>query len=89
MAKRQVTVVHDFYCMNCGHKSISLARKRGKLHSKFHRKKMYCPYCGNVVNHIEVRNELEEYEIKEMIENGDYVEEAQESMEFIEQESKK
>lgn len=87
MSKKHYVTIHDFYCINCGHKGISLPRNRGRQHGKFHRKKMYCPHCGAVVNHVEVRNDMEAWEFKDAFEAGEFVEEAKESIEFIKEES--
>lgn len=86
MSRKQVVTIHDFYCINCGKKGISLPRKYGKQHEKFHRKKMYCPYCGMVLNHVECKNDYDAFEFKQMFENGDFEEEALESIEFSKQE---
>ena len=68
---------HDFYCMKCGNKGIPLSRKTGHQHSKFHRKKLYCVYCKEEVNHVECRNMMEDYK------NGLFAEEAEASIEFL------
>lgn len=71
---------HDFYCLNCGKKSIPLSRKVGHQHSKNHRKKLYCPFCKTTVNHIEVRNYDEKEDFLEKFANGEFAEEAKESI---------
>ena len=75
--KRQQVVIHDFYCIKCGQKGISLPRKRGELHGANHLKKMYCPHCQTVVNHVECKNELDAYQFKEDFLAGKYLEEDQ------------
>lgn len=75
--KRQQVVIHDFYCIKCGQKGISLPRKRGELHGANHLKKMYCPHCQTVVNHVECKNEFDAYQFKEDFLAGKYLEEAQ------------
>ena len=77
---------HEFYCMKCGNRGIDLMRKHGHQHKKFHRKKLYCIHCKTEVNHIECRNELEVEEFKERFANGDFVEECESSLAYIEQE---
>lgn len=74
---------HSFYCLNCGNKGIPLMRKQGFKHSKFHRKKLYCPFCKNEVNHIECKSADEVYEFKTNFENGVYKDEAKESLSFV------
>lgn len=76
---------HNFYCLKCGAKSIPLPRKKGKQYKKFHRKKLYCYKCNLVINHIECRNEQEEEEFKEKFENGDFLDETREELNYIQQ----
>lgn len=71
---------HSFYCINCGKRAMSLQRPVSKLREAHHRKKLYCPCCGNVVNCIECRNDSEVYEFKENFELGVYKEEAEASL---------
>ena len=77
MAKYEM---HDFYCVNCGHKGLPCQRKIGKLHGEFHRKKLYCCTCRTEVNHVEVRNQEEAEIFMEAYNNGEYKEEANESI---------
>ena len=71
---------HEFYCINCGNKGIPLMRQKGFQHEKFHRKKLYCPYCKMEVNHIECRTFDEVEEFKENFKNGVYKDEAEKSI---------
>ena len=73
-------VYNDFYCINCGHKGIPLPRKKTKEY--FHRKKMYCPWCGKIVNHIECHNNGEAVIFLENYQLGLYQEEARESLQY-------
>ena len=73
--------IHDFYCLNCGKKSIPLSRKSGHQHARNHRKKLYCPNCKQEVNHIEIKTEEDRQQFLEKFENGEYIEEAKESIE--------
>jgi hypothetical protein len=79
MAKGRV-VFHDFYCMNCGQRTWTLPRKTSKLHGEFHRKKLYCRFCQTEVNHIEIRNDAEAYEFKELWLEGYFTQETAESI---------
>lgn len=72
-----------FYCIKCGNKGIGIARARSKLRGKFHRKKLYCCYCKEEVNHIECRNPAEVEEFLENFKNGVYVDEAEASVAHI------
>jgi len=82
MAKmmRRQTEGHEFYCMKCGHQTIPLARKINHAREKFHRKKLYCPWCKLTLNCIEVRNYAEKLEFLEMFEKGDFKDEVEESL---------
>lgn len=74
---------HRFFCIKCGKEGIPLQRKQGHKHGKFHRKKLYCPYCKLEVNHIECRTDEEIYEFKTNFENGVYKDEAEESLAYV------
>ena len=71
---------HDFYCINCGNKGLPVFRNNGRLHSSFHRKKLWCCYCKTECNHIEIRNQEEKETFMEAFNNGEYKEEANESI---------
>ncbi len=75
----------SFYCINCGHKGIPLQRKKNKLKEKFHRKQLFCPFCNQTVNHVEIRNPEEEQEFLENFRNGVYKDEAEESLRYVRQ----
>ena len=70
---------HDFYCLNCGKKNISVMRPRGFLRERGHRKAMYCPHCKLDVNHLECRNDEDAFNFKK----GKYIQEAKESINFL------
>ena len=74
---------HDFYCIKCGHKGIPLSRKQGHQHGRFHRKKLFCIYCQQDVNHIECKNDEDVAEFKRNFENGVYKDEAEESVSYV------
>ena len=74
---------HDFYCIKCGHKGIPLSRKQGHQHERFHRKKLFCIYCQQAVNHIECKNDEDVAEFKRNFENGVYKDEAEESVSYV------
>lgn len=79
---------HSFYCLNCGKKGIPIWRNKGHLYSKNHRKVLYCPFCQVMVNHLEVRNSEEAFKFHEDFEKGLYKEEAQESIQYLKENSK-
>lgn len=74
---------HSFYCINCGRKGIPILRNRSKLHTKNHRKKLYCPFCKAEVNHIEVRTSEEEEQFKEDFKKGVFKNEAETSLSYV------
>ena len=86
---RGMRVEHSFYCLKCGQKGIPLARKAGHQHKSFHRKKLFCVFCKEEVNHIECKNYAEVLEFKENFENGVYVNEAEESISYVRAERKR
>ena len=71
---------HDFYCLNCGRKGLPCQRKMGQQREQFHRKKLHCIFCNLSVNHMEIRNQEEKEYFMEAFENGDFKEEAEESI---------
>lgn len=75
----------ELYCLNCGNK-YELFRKSCKQKKSFHRKKLYCIHCKKTLNFIECRNLDDVEEFKERFANGEYKEEALESMETCEAE---
>lgn len=58
----------DFYCTCCGHKGIPIVRKAGKEKEPGHLKKLFCLYCGEEQNMVEVKTNgkytLEDFEIE-------------------------
>ena len=75
-------ITHDFYCLNCGKRGIPIQRNRSHMHSKNHRKKLYCCNCKCEVNHLEIFSlaDLEKFKID--FANGVYKDEAEESISF-------
>ena len=67
---------HSFYCINCGRRGIPVQRRDSHNHSKHHRKKLWCIYCGREFNHIECRTDEEVREFREQFEAGVFKEEA-------------
>ena len=80
MASQSKMNEHRFCCLNCGRTGIPLGRPESHRREKFHRKKLYCPWCKNTVNHAEVKNDIELYEFQEAFAAGEFQEEAAISM---------
>lgn len=55
MPKNKEVITSDFYCTKCGNKGIPIARKIGKQKEPGHLKKLYCLYCKEEVNFVEVK----------------------------------
>lgn len=75
---------HDFYCLNCGNRNISVMRSRGRLREKGHLKALYCPYCKKSVNHFECFDDEDAWLFKQRFENGEFKEKAKESIKYLE-----
>ena len=78
---------HSFYCMKCGNKGLDIPRRVSHKHGKHHRKKLWCIYCKQEVNHIECKTLQDVEEFKEKFAAGEYKEEAMESLAYIEKEN--
>ena len=76
-------IQNDFYCIKSGNKSLPLLRKYSLQKEKFHRKKLYCYHCQEVCNHVECRSLEDVEEFLQAFENGEYLEEAEESTEHV------
>ena len=63
--------------------AMELFRKRGFQHERFHRKKLYCPYCKLELNCIECKNDEDVYEFKENFEKGVYENEVKDSLHYL------
>lgn len=83
MAKGNKFSIHSFYCPICGQKTMDLPRRMSIKHEKFHRKKLYCPWCKKTLNQIEIKNDKEYYEFKEMFEKGEFENESKESLDYV------
>ena len=84
MGRKNVEIAR-FFCIKCGKEGIPLARSRGHRHGEGHRKKLYCPHCQLTVNHIECKTEEEIYDFKLKFENGEYINEAEDSVAHVEE----
>lgn len=84
MGKRKKNMEHhDFYCLKCGKLGIPIMRQRGHEHGKYHRKKLYCIFCKEEVNHMECRTDEEVREFKDAFERGEFIDEAEESVSYV------
>lgn len=53
MSHQRSTIVHVFYCTQCGERGIPVHRKYGQFREVGHLKKLYCLACGKETNHAE------------------------------------
>lgn len=60
----------DFYCIKCGKKGTPILRKTNKQRVKGHHKKMYCPWCKEVHNSVEIRSYGDLEKFQEDYKNG-------------------
>lgn len=81
MAKNYQT--HRFFCIKCGKEGIPLARKQGHKHERFHRKKLYCPYCKMEINHVECQTDEDVYNFRADFEEGVFIDEIEESLAHV------
>lgn len=49
--------ISNFYCSKCGNKGIPVPRGAYRMREKYHLKKLYCPYCKEETNHLEIRED--------------------------------
>ena len=85
MPKRttQFSLNSAFYCMACGNRGIPIARRKSHQHEKHHRKKIYCLYCKEEINHIECRTAEEIRIFQRNFRKGVYEDEAKASMAYV------
>ena len=61
MGKFYKTVMSEFYCTQCGKKGIPVYRKKGQERKAGHLKKLYCLYCNMETNHVEIKDNDNNY----------------------------
>lgn len=83
MGRKTTVIMNSFYCLNCGKKIMDLPRKKSNQHESLHRKKLYCPWCKQTLNAIEVRNEQERWDFLENFEQGAYENEKEASLNYV------
>lgn len=75
----------DFYCTNCGKKNISVARRLGQQREPGHLKNLYCPYCKQEHNAVEVKEHCLNYTVEDFFlefNNGNFNEDGTRKMPF-------
>lgn len=46
--------ISEMYCTKCGKQGISIPRNKGDKRKGGHLKKIYCPYCREETNFVEI-----------------------------------
>lgn len=64
-----------FYCINCGKKGLPIQRKVSKQKERMHHKKLYCPWCRETHNAVEIKTFEEKEEFLRDFENGKFIDE--------------
>lgn len=77
------TEVHRFFCLKCGKEGIPLSRKMYHMKGSGHRKKLYCPWCKETLNHYECLSEKDVQEFKIKFAEGAFKDEAEESVSYV------
>ena len=72
MKQRNNIEIHSFFCTRCGRIGIPIPRKKNGQRERFHKKKLYCIYCRQEINHIECKNTMDEIEFKKLFAKGEY-----------------
>lgn len=58
-------LISDMYCCKCANKGITIPRKVNHYKEAGHLKKLYCPYCKQEWNHVEIRPIYSDYTYKD------------------------
>lgn len=71
----RLTNLSDFYCTCCGRKGIPIIRKAGAEREPGHLKKLFCLYCNDEKNMVEIKGNgkytLEDFLIE--YNNGNFI----------------
>ena len=65
-------VSSTFFCTQCGKRGIPIPRSKNHLREKGHLKRLYCPYCRRVVNHVELSAKYTEEDFRKEFEAGSF-----------------
>lgn len=68
--------ISKFYCTKCGREGIPIPRKTARKREEGHLKNLYCIYCKEETNHIEIRQDEANYSYEQFMEdfhNGRFV----------------
>ncbi len=62
------TLTSDFYCTKCGHKGIPIVRAKGAQREPGHLKRLYCLFCQEEHNHVEIKPIGSKYKYEDFFE---------------------
>jgi hypothetical protein len=65
-------VSSTFFCTQCGRKGIPIPRSKNHMRETGHLKRLYCPYCRRVVNHVELSVKYTEEDFRKEFEAGSF-----------------
>ena len=65
MGKNNNYSMSEMYCTKCGKKGFDIARKPSRLREPGHLKKLYCVYCNEERNHVEIREIYSDYNLED------------------------
>jgi hypothetical protein len=72
----KIITENEFYCTNCGNQSmIPITRIRGKEREPGHLKKLYCMYCKEERNFVEINPKAQTYTYEDFLlefQNGNF-----------------
>lgn len=75
----------DFYCTQCGSKTINVWRRRGQEREAGHLKKLYCFKCNKEQNCVEIKQNNKNYRYQDFLlefENHNFDEEGNRKIAF-------
>lgn len=66
MAKKNFSI-SKMYCVNCHREGISIPRRNGKYREAGHLKNLYCVYCKENHNHVEIKPISSDYNYEDFL----------------------
>ena len=69
---RMKCAISKMYCTKCGKEGISIPRKNGKYREAGHLKSLYCIYCKETRNHVEIKPFYSDYNYEDFLLEMEY-----------------
>ena len=57
--------ISEMYCTKCENKGLDIPRKDNRRREPGHLKKLYCIYCQQEQNHVEIREIYSDYNLED------------------------